>query len=155
MAVFRGHTQFYVRVEMELIEGTDFGRQLLKQIKLWKDSRISISAHPTDLIDELYKYFHSMLEELAPQTLLEDLSLGSFLHAPTFHLELIVTGIDSNIYIKGKGTPLYTPCFTLSPMHITDLPEACDNIPRFLADDINIVYTENGKKSLDTVQGKL
>lgn len=155
MTVLRGYTQFHIKVEIAGVEGTDFGDQLLQQVKRWHEEPISTSDPPVNPIDQVYRHCLPVLERLAPQTSLQDLSLEKFLRSPTFHLELVGAGIDNDIRIEGEHTCLYTPSFAISPIHTTRLPGACQEIPRFPAHDTYIVPTGGNEKSLDTIQGRV
>jgi hypothetical protein len=154
LTVLRGHAQLRVKVEFAQVKGTSFGKDILQQMELWK-GRPWGKPRDKPLLDLIYQHSLPVLERLAPRTSLEDLSLESFLHSPTYNLELINRGIDEGIRIIGEDRCLYTPAFFTSPMSTADLPEPCKAVPYFQARDIWIAPTIEEGKSLDSIQGRV
>jgi serine/threonine protein kinase len=154
LTILRGHAQFRVKVEIAQMKSTSFGKEILQQMELRK-GRPWGKARDQPLFDLIYLQCLPLLERLAPLTTLLDLSLESFLHSPTYNLELISGGIDEDIRIIGADECLYTPAFFTSPMRIADLPEPCKAVPHFQARDIWIAPTMDDGKTLDSIQGRV
>jgi tRNA A-37 threonylcarbamoyl transferase component Bud32 len=152
ITVLRGHTQFSVEVDTAQIKNTQFGKDLLRQIKLYQGRPLRNYGS----FDLVYQHCLPLFEKLAPQTSLQDLTLECFLHSPTYHLEFADAGTDGSIRIEGEDRCVYTPSFAISPMRTIDLPVFCDAIPHFRACRTLIDPTTRDKeKSLDTIQGKV
>lgn len=154
MTVLRGHAQIVIRVEIMRVKGTSLGKELLQQLELWKVGTCS-RANDNLLVDPIYQHCLPLIEKLAPQTLLQDLSLEGFIHSPTYNLELIHEGVDGDVRIEGEDECLYTPAFFTSPMRTTDLPQLCKEVPSFQASDIWIAPIVEEGKSLDSIQGRV
>jgi hypothetical protein len=103
----------------------------------------------------VYQHCLTLLTRLAPQTSLQDLSLGCFLHVPTYRLELVDAGNGKDIRIEGADQCSYTPSFAMAPMRTADLPSLCKTLPRYLANKLRISPIVEAGKSLDTVQGRV
>jgi tRNA A-37 threonylcarbamoyl transferase component Bud32 len=156
MSVWRGHTKFSVKVDTARVQNTQFGKDLLQQINLCRGRPFGNYGSLRDPLDLVYQHCLPLLERLAPQTSLQDLSLESFLHSPTYHLEFADTGVDGSIQIVGEDHCLYTPSFFITPMRTVDLPVSCKAIPHFQACRTWIDPTTRDKeKSLSTIQGKV
>jgi hypothetical protein len=69
-------------------------------MELWK-GRPWGKARDKPVCDLIYRYCQPLLENLAPQTSLHDLSLEAFLHSPTYELELIKGNTTEDIHIIG------------------------------------------------------
>ncbi|KAH7561892.1 hypothetical protein BM1_02996 [Bipolaris maydis] len=154
MTILRGHTQFVIEVEIVRVKGTKLGEKLLQQLELWKVGTWSRS-NDNLLFDPIYQHCLSLIEKLAPQTLLQDLSLQGLLHWPIYNLELVHEGVDGDICIKGEDECLYTPAFFTSPMRTADLPELCRDVPSFQARNIWIAPIVDEGKTLDSIQGRV
>jgi hypothetical protein len=154
MTVLRGHAQFIVEVEIMRVKGTSLGEKLLQQLELWKVGTWS-RANDDLLFDPIYQYCLPLIERLAPQTLLQDLSLEGFLKSPTYNLELVREGVHVDIRIKGEDECLYTPAFFTSAMRTANLPELCKEVPSFQAHNISIAPIVEKGKSLDSIQGRV
>ncbi|USP77402.1 uncharacterized protein yc1106_04676 [Curvularia clavata] len=154
MTILRGHTQFSITVEFARIKGTSLGKTLLQNMEIWKTCPWT-RANDMLLFSHIYQHCLPLIEKLAPQMTLEDLSLESFLHSPTYNLALIQDGVGDEIHIKGEDACLYTPAFAMTPMHTTDLPQLCDTIPFLHARDIQIAQMISDGQPLDTLQGKV
>jgi serine/threonine protein kinase len=152
--VLRGTTRFRIKVELAQVKDTSFGTELLQQLETWKGLPQG-KARNEPISDLIYQHCLPFLKRLAPQTFLQDLSLESFLHSPTYNLELVRGGIDEDIHIQGADACLYTPAFFTSPMRTADLPKACTAVPRFQARDINIAPTLDEGESVDAIQGRV
>jgi serine/threonine protein kinase len=152
--VLRGTTRFRIKVELAQVKGTSFGTELQRQIEIWKGLPWG-KARNEPISDLIYQHCLPLLERLAPQTLLQDLSLESFLHSPTYNLELVRRGVDGDIRIQGADECLYTPAFFTSPMRTADLPEACKGVPCFQARDICIAPTLDEGESVDSIEGRV
>jgi hypothetical protein len=154
LTVLRGLARFFIKVEIAQVEGTSFGKELLQQIEL-REGRPWGRARDEPLYDLIYQHCLPVLERLAPQTSLQDLSLEAFLSSPTYNLELINGGTGEDIRIKGEDECLYTPAFFTAPMRTADLPESCKSVPYFQARDIWIAPTMDEGKTLDSIQGRV
>jgi hypothetical protein len=152
--VLRGTTRFRIKVELAQVKGTSFGTKLLQQLEIWKGLPWG-KARNEPISDLIYHHCLPLLERLAPQTLLQDLSLEAFLHSPTYNLELVRGGSAEDIRIQGADACLYTPAFFTSPMRTADLPSACTAIPRFQARDIRISPTLAAFQPVSAIQGRV
>ena len=155
MTVLRGHAIFSVKVEIARVKDTRFGRELLQQTKLCRGCLFGRYGSLRGPIDLLYQHCLPLLERLAPQTSLQDLSLECFLHAPTYHLEPVDACVNEDIRIEGEDECFYMPSFAISPMRTADLPESCKVIPHFQARKTWIAPTRDEGNSIDSVQGKV
>lgn len=154
ITVLRGHAQFSVKVKTARVKDTPFGEELLQRIKLCLGCTFGRYVSVRNPVDLVYQHCLPLVKRLAPQTLLQDLTLECFLHSPTYHLELVATDNNENIRIEGEQHCLYTPAFAISPMRTADLPVPCKNIPHFQACKTWIASTTRDKeKSLNTIQG--
>lgn len=54
MTVLRRHTQFSIRVEIARVKGTEFGENLLQQMKLCQGCAFGRSGSLTDPVDQVY-----------------------------------------------------------------------------------------------------
>jgi serine/threonine protein kinase len=155
LTVLRGTTRFRIKVELAQVKGTTFGTELLQQLETWKGLPWG-KARNEPISDLIYHHCLPLLERLAPQTLLQDLSLEAFLHSPTYTLELVRGGRSAeDIRIQGADTCLYTPAFFTSPICTADLPSASTAVPRFQARDIRIAPTLDEGESVDAIQGRV
>jgi serine/threonine protein kinase len=123
-------------------------------MELWK-GRPRGKARDQPVFDLIYQHCQPLLEKLAPQTSLHDLSLEAFLHSPIYELELTKGNTTEDIHIIGQDKCLYMPAFFTSPMRTADLPETCKAVPHFEACDIWIAPTADEGKSLDSFQGRV
>jgi hypothetical protein len=154
ITVLRGYTRFSIKVELAQVKGTTFGTELLRQIEIWKGLPWG-KARNEPISDLIYQHCLPLLERLAPQTLLQDLSLKAFLHSPTYNLELVSGGIEKDIRIQGEDECLYTPAFFTSPMRTAELPEPCKAVPYFQARDVCIAPTVDEGTTVDAIQGRV
>jgi hypothetical protein len=154
ITVLRSYTRFRIKVELAQVKGTTFGTELLQQLEIWKGLPQG-KARNEPISDLIYQHCLPLLERLAPQTFLQDLSLQSFLHSPTYNLELVRGGSTEDIRIQGADACLYTPAFFTSPMRTADLPSACTAVPRFQAHDIRIAPTLDEGTTIDAIQGRV
>jgi hypothetical protein len=154
IVVLRGHARLHVKVDIAQLEGTDFGKELLQQKELRKGLPWG-KARDKPSFDLIYQHCLPLFERLAPQTSIQNLSLETFLHSPTYNLELINGGIDEDVCIQGDNECLYTPAFFTSPMPTVDLPEACRSVPCFQACDIKIAPIIDDGKTIDSIQRRV
>ncbi|KAF2129690.1 hypothetical protein P153DRAFT_367057 [Dothidotthia symphoricarpi CBS 119687] len=155
MTILRGYAQFSIKVQVARVEGTRFGKELVQHIKLCQGHRFGNFESRDKISDLVYQQCLPLVERLSPQTLLRDLSLERFLHAPTYHLEIIDAGINGDLRIEGEEECSHTPAFSMSPMPTAELPESCKVVPHFRACDIQIAPIRDHTKSLDWVQGRV
>jgi tRNA A-37 threonylcarbamoyl transferase component Bud32 len=152
--VLLGTTRFRIKVELAQVKGTSFGTEILQQLEIWKGLPWG-KARNEPISDLIYQHCLPLLERLAPQTSLQDLSLESFLHSPTYNLELVRGGSAEDIRIQGADACLYTPAFFTSPMRTADLPSACTAVPHFQARDISIAPTLAESQTVSAIQGRV
>jgi hypothetical protein len=160
ISVMRGHTKFSIKVESAQVEGTEFGKELSQQLEFGTDCAGS-KCWNKPLFDHIYQHCLPLLERLAPEMVLKDLSLEGFLHSPSYNLE-IVKGDDCSdskgVRIKGGEECLYIPAFFTSPIRTVDLPKLDKTVPLFQACDIYIAPTlDEGEKekTLESIQGRV
>ncbi|KAF2128095.1 hypothetical protein P153DRAFT_405361 [Dothidotthia symphoricarpi CBS 119687] len=151
MIVLRGLVKLYINVEVAQVKGTHFGEEYLQKINLDRGGRYDMMDSIPNLV---YQYCLPLIERLAPQTSLQDLSLEYFLHTPAYNLNLVDAG-NEDIRIEGGEECMYTPCFSISPMRTADLPELCKAIPRFRACETWIARPRDMGHSLDSSQGRV
>lgn len=156
MIVLRGHVRFVVKVNIADIDNTDLGGELLQKINMCQADSDGRHGSLRDLLDIIYRHCLPLLKRLAPQTSLQDLKLEGLLHSQTYNLELVNSGVDGEIRVKGEDICTHMPSFVMSPMQTIELPESCKAFPRFQASKTQIDPTliENGK-SLSSIQGKV
>jgi hypothetical protein len=154
LTILRGNARSRIKVDIAQVKSTSLGKEILQQMELRRGLPWG-KARDQPLFDLIHQHCLPLLERLAPQTSLRDLSLESFLHSPTYNLELIRGGIDHDIRIIGADECLYTPAFFTSPMHTANLPEPCKAVPYFQARDIRIAPTMDDGKTLDSIQGRV
>lgn len=152
--VLRGHTQFHIEVTIEEVKSTNFGDALLQQIELLRELPWG-KARDKPLIELIYQHCLPLIERLAPHTSLRDLSLETFLHSPTYNLELVNGGIDKNVRIEGEDKCTYTPAFFTAPIRTSDLPGLCKAVPHFQARELCVAPATEEGKSLDAIQGRV
>lgn len=70
-------------------------------------------------------------QKLVPQTTLDNLSLESLFHSPTYSLEFVYESEGDEIRIAGENACLYTPAFAITPMHTTASPQLHSRHPLF------------------------
>jgi hypothetical protein len=152
--VLRGPTQFTIKTAIERIRSTQLGVDLQKQVELCRGcvfGRYGSLQTPTDT---LFQYCRPVLERLATQTELRDLSLESFLYAPSYNLELVAQNSSDEVDILGQEDCLFKPAFFISPVPITQAPELPANILTFHASEVQIAPLSTGD-SLTSVQGRV
>jgi serine/threonine protein kinase len=155
ITVLRGRAQITINVNMARVRNTSFGRELSQKILSCGGHCFGIDDSPNSPFGLVYRHCLPLLTRLAPQISLQDLNLESFLHTPTYSLELFDTGNGHDIQIEGADQCSYTPSFAMSPMRTADLPPLCKALPRFRADTLHVSPMTEVGKSLDTVQGRV
>ncbi len=132
----RGPTRISVTAQFAEISGTRFGNELLQQVEIWRaNGRGMIQNKP--IVNLVWQHCLPLFAQLAPETLLQDLSLDNFLHSPTYEIEIVI-GENNNTRFHGETSCTYEPAFFTTPIHTTDLPHARQTIPHIPAKDITI-----------------
>lgn len=155
LSVWRGHTIFDIAVEIDPIKDTRLGQELVRQIELcggrYPFRKTATLANP---VETVYNHCLPLLEALAPQTTLQDLSLESFLHSPTYHLR-VKPGANGDVRIEGENECLDTPAFFIEPLPTADLPEACTSLRQYHASETYIapLLDKHKSASVRSVQG--
>lgn len=155
VTVWRGITQFSITVNHTQIEGTHFGRLLLRQIESCKRCPFGEHHGHTDPVHMIYLHCLPTVDRLAPQTWVEDLCLESLLHSPAYHLELVDAGQNQDIRIVGDDRCVRMPLFSASPVRNEELHGSYKSIARFQASTIWIAPNSDPASSLDTLQGRV
>lgn len=153
--VLRGHTQFRIKAKIDRLKNTNLGKNLQEQIKLCCGlpfGRYGTIQAPADV---MFQYCTPLLKKLAPQTILEDVTLEPFLHAPTYDLELVAKDSSAEITIIGQEECLSTPAFFMSPIPMVEIAKLPPNIPLIRASEIQIAPIERGQRSLSSAQGRV
>jgi tRNA A-37 threonylcarbamoyl transferase component Bud32 len=158
MTVLRGHATFHVKVDKARVKDSRFAAELIRLVKLHVHEEYPFGKSLDDILDLVYQQCLPVFKRLAPQTSLQNLILGSFLHSPTYNLEIVDAGAsqDEDVRIEGEDSGLYTPSFFTEPMPTADLPASCRTTPHFHASSIQIasIRSEEGK-SVDAIQGRV
>lgn len=153
VVALRGPTRVSVTVEFALVGGTHFGKELLQQVEIWKaHGRGKIQNKP--VVNSVGQRCLPLFKQLAPQTSLQDLSLESFLHRPTFNIE-IVKGDNNDRRFERVTRCLYEPAFPTLPMRTADLPEACETFSHLQASGICIALILRDSENFDAIQGRV
>lgn len=150
----RGSATFQLSASIAAVRGTTFGTHLEDQIEAWLPHKWIQPPCVADPAELVYTYCLPTLEKLAPKHHLTDLSLESFLKAPTWHLQLEATGDGDGIAVIGQDNCTYAPNFALAPIPTAELPDPCTSLPRFRADSVFIAPVDV-LKPLDSTQGRV
>jgi hypothetical protein len=153
--IWRGITQISITVNPIQVEGTHFGRILLRQIESCKGCPFGEHRGHTDPVHLIYLHCLPTVERLAPQTSIEDLCLENLLHSPAYHLELVDAGQNQDFRIVGDDRCVRMPLFSASPVRNEELLGSYKPIARFQASRIWIAPNSDPTSSLDTLQGRV
>lgn len=154
ITVLCGHMEFTVYAAVERIRNTRFGEDLQKQTELCRGCTFGQYGSLQTPTDFLFQRCRPVLERLAPQTGLQDLSLESFLHVPNYHLELVAQDAGDEIDIIGQEECLFKPAFFVSPVLMAQLPGLPSNIPLFHASEV-LIAPISTRHSLISAQGRV
>ncbi|KAF2026911.1 hypothetical protein EK21DRAFT_115283 [Setomelanomma holmii] len=153
MTVLRGHTKFSISAKYSQVTGTYFHEQLVQRVKKSREYPFGKCPPHLSPADLLYQHCLPSLKHITPDTTLQDLSLESLFHAPTYDLHLIREANDQDVRVEGLDTCAYTPAFNMSPIPITSLPASSQTLPRFHTSQLQICPAQDASKSLDWIQG--
>ena len=154
MTIYRSHIVVSIEVEFAKIEGTKLGKRLITQLETWKVlPRGKVRNKP--ILDLVYQTCLPVIQQLVPDTSLDDLSLEGFLHTPTYNLEVVGGNSDDDIHVVGAEKCLYLPGFNISPMPTTELPEIRSTIPQCKARDVYISPLLDERNSVEDIQGRV
>lgn len=154
VTVLRGHTQIHIEVKISHVKDTSFGQDLLQRLQLWKQQSWG-RVRDQPIFDLILQHCLPLVESLAPHVSLQELSLESFVHSPTYNLRLTSERTHGGIHIEGQNDVQHIPAFFTSPARAADLPDLHKTIPRFQARDINIAPILNGEKNIDAIHGRV
>ncbi|KAF9693449.1 hypothetical protein EKO04_008944 [Ascochyta lentis] len=153
MVVLRGHTRFSVKVDATKVDGTGLGKKMLQEMELWKGLPCG-RARDEPILNLIYQHCLPVFEKLAPETSLQNLSVESFLQAPSFNLELAKED-GEDVRITGDEDCLYTPAFFTAPIPTADLPKLGTSLRHLQARDIQIAPPIDEGRTLNSIQGRV
>lgn len=154
ITVLRSNAEFTIYAAFERLKNTCLGEDLQKQTELCRGytfGQYGSLQTPTNI---LFQHCRPILERLVPQTELQDLSLESLLHAPTYHLELVAQNIGGEVDVIGQEGCVFKPAFFVAPEPVAQLASLLRNVYLSQASEVQIAPIRM-KRSLTSVQGRV